>query len=69
MCQEIQKLYKYFRLLFLKQELRNKAVSYLLEEAFLDLEPYFLKLTRNWLKSTVEIETICVTLKDYFQVR
>jgi exocyst complex component 3 len=48
------------------EALRNRASGYLLEEAFLDLEPYFQKLTKNWLRGTVEIETICVTLKDYF---
>lgn len=48
--------------------LRNEAAQFLLEEAFLDLEPNFQDLiTDKWSTSYINIETICVTLEDYFQ--
>ncbi|XP_058802186.1 exocyst complex component 3 [Phymastichus coffea] len=50
------------------QKLRNEAVSILLEESFLDLEQHFHDLlTPKWMSSPIPVETICVTLEDYFQ--
>nr|CAG4640730.1 EOG090X03GO [Eulimnadia texana] len=50
------------------ERLRDEAAGFLLEEAFLDLEPHFQDLiTRKWMVSTVPIDTICATLDDYFQ--
>lgn len=50
------------------QKLRNEAASILLAESFLDLELHFHDLlTPKWLTSSVPVETICVTLEDYFQ--
>ncbi|XP_063975126.1 exocyst complex component 3 [Diachasmimorpha longicaudata] len=50
------------------QQLRNEAAAILLEESFLDLEPQFTDLmTPKWLNSPIPVETICVTLEDYFQ--
>lgn len=38
-----------------------------MEEAFLDLEIHFNELfTAKWLATTISIDTICVTLEDYF---
>lgn len=49
-------------------KLRNEAVSILLEESFLDLELHFHDLlTPKWMSSPIPVETICVTLEDYFQ--
>lgn len=49
--------------------MRNEAAGFLLDEAFLDLEPHFQEIaTRNWLAGTVAVDTICETLEDYFQV-
>lgn len=42
--------------------------TFLLEEAFLDLEIHFNELfTAKWLASTSAVDTICATLDDYFQ--
>ncbi|CAH0406996.1 unnamed protein product [Chilo suppressalis] len=50
------------------QNLRNEAARFLLEEAFLDLEVHFDALfTSKWLPSTIPVDTICITLDDYFQ--
>lgn len=50
------------------QDLRDEATKFLLEEAFLDLDSHFQDLiTPKWLSSIISIETICVTLEDYFQ--
>ncbi|XP_050673843.1 exocyst complex component 3 isoform X2 [Leptidea sinapis] len=50
------------------QNLRDEAAQFLLEEAFLDLEQHFEDLfTMKWLTSTIPVDTICVTLEDYFQ--
>lgn len=49
--------------------LRNEAAGYLLEEAFLDLDSHFHDLvTSKWLTTTIPVDTICVTLEDYFGV-
>lgn len=51
-------------------ELRNDASQYLLEEIFLDVDRHFNELfTSKWtIGNTIQIDTICVTLDDYFQV-
>jgi exocyst complex component 3 len=50
------------------QSLRDEVVTYLLAEAFLDLEVHFNDLfSAKWLASTMSVDTICVTLEDYFQ--
>ncbi|XP_015605844.1 exocyst complex component 3 [Cephus cinctus] len=50
------------------QLLRDEAAKILLEESFLDLELHFQDLlTPKWLSSPIPVETICVTLEDYFQ--
>lgn len=50
------------------QNLRDAAVQWLLEEAFLDLESHFQDLiTTKWISSSIPIDTVCVTLEDYFQ--
>lgn len=50
------------------QRIRNDAAAILLEESFLDLELHFHDLlTPKWLSSPIPVETICVTLEDYFQ--
>lgn len=62
------------------RNLRDEAASYLLEEAFMDLESHFQDLiTPKWAASSMAketmagssmaIDTICATLDDYFQVR
>ncbi|XP_016940921.3 exocyst complex component 3 [Drosophila suzukii] len=56
------------RLLGTFQRIRAHAASYLLEEAFLDMECHFNDLfTAKWLASNIAVDTICVTLDDYFQ--
>ncbi|XP_050438329.1 exocyst complex component 3 [Adelges cooleyi] len=58
----------YEQLLKTFQNLRDEAAQFLLEEAFLDLDSHFQDLiTTKWLTSFISIETICVTLEDYFQ--
>ena len=48
--------------------LRDETASYLLEEAFLDLDGHFHELfTVKWITSSIGVDTICVTLQDYFQ--
>lgn len=50
------------------QALRDETASYLLEEAFLDLDGHFNELfTVKWIGSGLAVDTICVTLQDYFQ--
>ncbi|KAK7861654.1 hypothetical protein R5R35_006569 [Gryllus longicercus] len=50
------------------QHLRDEAAKFLLEEAFLDLELHFQDLvTSKWLGNNIPVDTICVTLEDYFQ--
>ncbi|XP_014257420.1 exocyst complex component 3 [Cimex lectularius] len=49
------------------QDLRDEAAQWLLQEAFLDLEFHFRDLiTTKWMSSTISIDTVCVTLDDYF---
>lgn len=48
--------------------MRDEAARFLLEEAFLDLEVHFDSLfTSKWLPSSIPVDTICITLDDYFQ--
>lgn len=50
------------------QNLRDEAAQFLLEEAFLDLNSHFHNLiTSEWITSSNSVNTICVTLDDYFQ--
>ncbi|XP_057336506.1 exocyst complex component 3 [Microplitis mediator] len=59
---------KFENLLANYQQLRNETVAILLEESLLDLEPQFQDLlTPKWLNTSIAVETICVTLEDYFQ--
>jgi len=47
--------------------LRSEAARYLLEEAFLDLEPHFQDIvTVKWVSTSLAVDTICITLDDYF---
>lgn len=55
------------KLLTTFQDLRNNAAVYLLNEAFLDLDVHFKELfSQQWLHSNIAVDTICVTLADYF---
>lgn len=48
--------------------LRDESGNYLLEEVFLDLDKHFDEIfSSRWLASTIAVDTICVTLEDYFQ--
>ncbi|XP_059046344.1 exocyst complex component 3 [Achroia grisella] len=50
------------------QKLRDEAAQFLLHEAFLDLEVHFDDVfTQKWLQSSIPVDTICITLDDYFQ--
>uniref|UniRef100_A0A1I8PFR3 Uncharacterized protein n=2 Tax=Stomoxys calcitrans TaxID=35570 RepID=A0A1I8PFR3_STOCA len=50
------------------QRIRCQAADFLLEEAFLDLDSHFNELfTKKWLTSSIAVDTICLTLEDYFQ--
>uniref|UniRef100_A0A1B6CUA5 Uncharacterized protein n=1 Tax=Clastoptera arizonana TaxID=38151 RepID=A0A1B6CUA5_9HEMI len=50
------------------QDLRDEAAKFLLDEAFLDLDSHFSDLiTTKWYSSSIPVDTICVTLEDYFQ--
>ena len=60
--EEFERLQKTFN------DLRDEVALFLLEEAFLDLEVHFSDLfSPKWLTTTISIDTICVTLEDYFQ--
>lgn len=50
------------------ESLKEETASYLLEEAFLDIENQFNELfTIKWITESNPIDTICETLKDYFE--
>lgn len=56
------------KLLHTFQALRDETATYLLDEAFLDLDGHFNELfTVKWVGSNIAVDTICVTLQDYFQ--
>lgn len=58
------------QLLNLFQSLRQEAVNYLLDEAFLDIEIQFNKImTPEWAKpeATEAIDTVATTMDDYFE--
>merc|ERR1712242_255469 len=59
---------KFEMLLKTFQDIRLESVSYLLDEAFLDIEAYFSDLfTAKWQTSNQALDTICATLNDYFE--
>ena len=59
---------KFETLLKTFQEIRQESVHYLLDEAFLDIESYFNDLiTPKWQSGTQAVDTICITLNDYFE--
>jgi len=59
---------KFEALLKTFKEIRLESVNYLLDEAFLDIEAYFSDLlTAKWQTGTQAIDTICMTLNDYFE--
>jgi len=59
---------KFEMLLKTFQDIRMESVSYLLDEAFLDIEAYFSDLfTAKWQTSGQALDTICATLNDYFE--
>lgn len=48
------------------QSLRGDTIGFLLDEVFLDLEPHFQELlTRKWMDSNTQVDTICCTIEDY----
>lgn len=48
--------------------LRTEASSYLLDEAFLDIDIQFGEiLTSRWMTATDAIDTVCATLENYFE--
>lgn len=49
------------------EQLGQESAGYLLEEVFLDLEPYLSQImTPAWVPSTEAIDTIIVTIEDYY---
>lgn len=49
------------------EQLGQESAGYLLEEVFLDLEPYLTQLmTPAWVPSSEAIDTIIVTIEDYY---
>lgn len=54
-------------LLTVYQRVRDVMCDYLLEEALVDLQEQFSALiTQRWLNNTEPMDTICLTLSDYF---
>lgn len=59
---------KFETLLGTFQNIREISVNFLLDEAFLDIESYFSDLlTSKWQTGSQAMDTICATLKDYFE--
>lgn len=59
---------KFEALLTTYSSLRTEAANYLLDEAFLDIEVHFADLmSSRWATTTESIDTVVVTLDDYFQ--
>nr|CAG4642395.1 EOG090X03GO [Evadne anonyx] len=55
-------------LLMTYEHLRDEAAGFLLEEAFLDLEPSFQELiSRKWVSSPAPIDTVETTIADYLE--
>ena len=51
------------------ETLTRETISDLLDEMFMDLEgPFSRVMTRPWINSSENIDTICVTIEDYTQV-
>lgn len=51
----------------IEQHLRENMCDHLLEEALVDLQDHFNSLlTQHWLHYTDSLDTICLTLSDYF---
>lgn len=49
------------------EQIGQESAGYLLEEVFLDLEPYFSQImTPTWVPSTEAVDTIVVTIEDYY---
>jgi len=59
---------KFEKLLLTFQEICQESVQFLLDEAFEDIEVYFSELvTVKWQVGSQAIDTICLTIKDYFE--
>ncbi|XP_050707871.1 exocyst complex component 3-like [Eriocheir sinensis] len=58
---------KFDAVLTVYQHVRNQMCDHLLEEALVDLQDHFnALLTPRWLHNTEPLDTICLTLSDYF---
>ena len=59
---------KFEQLLTTYASLRTESAEYLLDEAFLDIEVHFADLmSPRWSSSTEAIDTVAMTLDDYFE--